>query len=651
MQDFEHFLAAATATLQPASYAFSKVFLICEGNPSFKAQLLCGMPRVHAVAASLGLVVQCDVTAEAAATQAAVHAVVSAHLNDWSQRRPWRHYPMGDPASAKEAFFSGFPSINPHSAAVLAHCGLPLRQILGLSALPQGKVPSLLGLVPMRSLELFLQCAEYGATFQSAMGPHRGTEDVQRHGAAEGAPGNQADAGYVRAQGEEAADAQRSEYDLQIERAMVHMAAPFHQAGTQKETLQHYSRQHQPSHSAYGAHPTGAAAPPALVQGAAVPQAWQHDACDDIPDLPDLEEFLADNMDADGASEATSLPGWRGPPLGGQCARNAPPQQGQHTQDVPYQQRYESMQHGYTQPQVYMQPLTAIDGQGRGFAARVPGRERLLHAAQPDGGYAGGVDEFGMPLDPDAFLTVNGDEEDEALDGEEVAMSTPLGRAAPRYFDGTGPGQMAPFSMQQQQQQHQGYGQQGRYADYQRNNQHIPPPFGHHGGPFFPGAQGRVPGAGGGPYAQVVQQPQRSAHTSQELLHHRTYGGIQAADHSGFGHPPQALIAPGPMEQHRQAGGQVPSWQAPQLNNSVQASQQSAWQAPVAQPGGFMAAALRQRAQLAPPPSVTWATPQKGQYLRRKWGAGGGGRGGASGRDKGRKTPGGKFTSRTSRQW
>jgi hypothetical protein len=169
-QEFDDVVAALAPALQRVSFAFAKLHLVFEGTPGLRAQVACGAGRLHAAAAACGLALQVDTATDAEGTARAVLAAARAHLEAWRGRRGG-HYAVGDPPTPQETFFSRFPSLNPHSAGLLAGCGLSLREVLSLGALPPERVPAALALVPTHSMDLFLRTAAFGAPIQGAPAP------------------------------------------------------------------------------------------------------------------------------------------------------------------------------------------------------------------------------------------------------------------------------------------------------------------------------------------------------------------------------------------------------------------------------------------------------------------------------------------------
>ncbi len=196
--DFEVFLQHITPIVERIGRAFSKLHLICEGSPGFRAQLLHGHPRLVSAAAQCNLTLQCDVTADAASTSATARSIATAYLQEWKQRSrtintsttrgsQWYnlYYSVGDPPSQFEKLLAAVPSLNPHSAAVLANgCGLTLQQLFALdnndnggngaavpsSSLGSGvKVPAVLSLIPKHSMELFKECCAAGRALGGEM--------------------------------------------------------------------------------------------------------------------------------------------------------------------------------------------------------------------------------------------------------------------------------------------------------------------------------------------------------------------------------------------------------------------------------------------------------------------------------------------------
>ena len=163
LQDLEGFLSFIIPTLERISFAFSRVVLVCEGHDGFQSQLLCGTDRLLGLAHSLGLQLQCYAVTDAAATQAIVGAITRAYLVQWCQLEPSWQYPMADVAPEEETFLTGFYSINPHSAALLASLGLPMQHLLQLEQLRRAQqLPPALQLVPAHSLVLLGLCASWG---------------------------------------------------------------------------------------------------------------------------------------------------------------------------------------------------------------------------------------------------------------------------------------------------------------------------------------------------------------------------------------------------------------------------------------------------------------------------------------------------------
>lgn len=172
--DFELFIQHVTPIFERIGRSFSKLHLICEGSAAFRAQLLCGNPRLVSAAARCNLTLQCDVTLNAATTSLSVRSIAASYLQEWKERSSRSggqnlFYSIGDPPSQVEIFLAATPSLNPHSAAVLAKCGLTLQQLFSVNTLETscggGKVPAVLGLVPTHSMELFVECCSDGQAF------------------------------------------------------------------------------------------------------------------------------------------------------------------------------------------------------------------------------------------------------------------------------------------------------------------------------------------------------------------------------------------------------------------------------------------------------------------------------------------------------
>jgi hypothetical protein len=156
--------------VQAVSYAFSKLHVVIEVNPDdggMQAQLPRGLPRLVALGGAHGLNLQCMVVSSVQASTAVVMATADAYLHAWHEQRHGAVlYSIGDPPSHAEAFLAAFPCLNPHSAALLASCGLSLRDILRCKDPSQLRgaqtSASRLAAVPARSLELLTQFASFG---------------------------------------------------------------------------------------------------------------------------------------------------------------------------------------------------------------------------------------------------------------------------------------------------------------------------------------------------------------------------------------------------------------------------------------------------------------------------------------------------------
>ena len=92
--------------LQRVSYAFSRVVLVLEGSPGFRAQVLCGMPRILALGRGCGLHLQCFPSTAPAATEAIVLCAARAALAAWKARGPGLQYAVSGEATLEESFLT-----------------------------------------------------------------------------------------------------------------------------------------------------------------------------------------------------------------------------------------------------------------------------------------------------------------------------------------------------------------------------------------------------------------------------------------------------------------------------------------------------------------------------------------------------------------
>jgi hypothetical protein len=572
--DFELFVQHVTPMFERIGRAFSKLHLVCEGGAAFRAQLLCGNPRLVSAATRCNLTLQCDVTSDATTTSLIARSISASYLQEWKKRSLRSggqnlFYSIGDPPSQFELFLATTPSLNPHSAAVLAGCGLTLQQLLSLDTLVStcggGKVPAVLGLVPTHSMELFTECCSAGRVLGDGDGG-----EVLLAGAAATVP----------------------KQTLKTPMPMLALGAPH----DDPPTLVH----HQP--------------------GAA------NIVVDDLPvslnefiDPPAVDPFPSassgDNggfsSPGNGSADLMPAPSWCGPQLGTT----------HYSKYISVQQHHANFEDGQESQHEHSS------------------HPSLMHQHQHPVMYQNEqLDEFGVPLDPEASWAALGtDEKDQAEYGHHAIH----------------------HHHQQRQQQQQGYGY--GYGDNGAVNYHLvneheavsgyaPPPWIERGMPLpglAPTTRMQAPPPRQAPHLfnrYHQQQPPRS-----ESVHDHRISGLSSFQYQQ-----------NPQQQPRPFASLVPSQS---FRSGIAAGAAAATAA-----RGYTAAALiRQQHQHSTSmwqalstttgnTSITTTGTTTGtgtglsgvEYRNRKWGGGGRGprRGGGRGGGKGR-----KFSSRTQRQW